>query len=220
MGRPFALLDGELLTLGAPTTGLRSYVAVRGGFDVGPVLGSRSTDTLSGLGPAPLAQGALLPVGAVQGLPPVGSPEETMLRLGAGTTKLRITLGPRDDWFTASAINAFLSREWRVTNQSDRVGVRLASGIGSTLTENAGVVERSRSGELPSEGTVAGALQIPPSGQPVLFLADHPVTGGYPVIAVVVAEDVSLAAQLPPGHLVRFLLVDPATLAPSAPMPD
>ncbi|MBG6184049.1 KipI family sensor histidine kinase inhibitor [Arthrobacter sp. CAN_A214] len=217
MGHPFALLDGDLLALGTPTAGLRSYVAVRGGFDVLPVLGSRSSDTLSGIGPAPLAPGAVLPVGAVRGLPPVGSPEETMLRLGAGTMELRITLGPRNDWFTDQAIKALLTREWRVTNQSNRVGVRLAvSSTDPARTEEAGVLERARSGELPSEGTVVGALQVPPSGQPVLFLADQPVTGGYPVIGVVAAEDVSLAAQLPPGQLVRFLLVDPATLAPSA----
>lgn len=140
----------------------------------------------------------------------MGHPEEATLLPAAGIARLRITLGPREDWFTGGAVDALLTQRWTVTEQSNRVGVRLASA-------DAGVLERARSGELASEGTGAGALQIPPSGQPVLFLADQPVTGGYPVIAVVVPEDLSTAAQLPPGQLIRFLLVDPATLLPVDP---
>ncbi|WP_458112615.1 urea amidolyase family protein [Arthrobacter sp. R1-13] len=206
---PFALLDGESLTLGAPSSGLRCYLAARGGFAVPPVLGSRSTDSMSGVGPPPLVSGIELPVAQVEGVRPVGHPEASTLRAGSVTAELRITFGPRDDWFTEQALGSLSGQEWHVTEQSNRIGVRLVpdGDTGESLVRN-------REGELASEGAVAGALQVPPSGNPVLFLADHPVTGGYPVIAVVVPEDLPTAAQLPPGHRVRFTVVDPSTLEP------
>lgn len=207
MHAPFALLDGETLTIGAPTVGVRSYLAARGGLNVVPVLGSRSSDSMSGIGPSPLAAGTFLPVAGVTSVHPVGIREDGTLDKGA-TTTLRVTLGPRDDWFDAEGITILAGQQWRVTEQSNRIGVRLAPPAeGSAL-------QRTREGELPSEGTVAGALQVPPNGHPVLFLADHPVTGGYPVIAVVVTEDLPAAAQLPPGQQVAFTIVDPRTLAP------
>ncbi|TLM83007.1 5-oxoprolinase/urea amidolyase family protein [Pseudarthrobacter sp. NamE2] len=206
MFAPFALLDGETLTIGAPDTGVRSYLAVRGGVDVAPVLGSRSSDSMSGIGPAPLSAGMFLPVAPVSGVHPVGIPEDGIA--GAGTTTiLRVTLGPRDDWFDAEGIRLLSGQQWRVTEQSNRIGVRLAPPAEGTA------LHRTREGELPSEGAVAGALQVPPNGHPVLFLADHPVTGGYPVIAVVVPEDLPAAAQLPPGQQVAFTVVNPRTLA-------
>lgn len=207
LNTPFALLDGETLTLGAPGAGVRSYLAVRGGLDVAPVLGSRSSDSMSGIGPKPLAPGAFLPVAATVGAHPVGAAEPgSPAEDGKKPVLLRVTLGPRDDWFGPAALSALTGQDWLVTPQSNRIGVRLQPAETALV--------RSREGELPSEGTVAGALQVPPNGQPVLFLADHPVTGGYPVIAVVVPEDLSLAAQLPPGATARFAVVDPTTLAP------
>lgn len=219
MCAPFALLDGESLTLGAPSAGLRTYVAVRGGLDVPAVLGSRSADSMSGIGPALLSAGTRLPVGRAPLFQIVGGPEPSTLRLGGNAATLRATLGPRDDWFDADAVSVLTGQEWLVTGQSNRIGVRLAPGKAADSAAGAAVrvgesLRRRRDGELPSEGAVAGALQIPPSGHPVLFLADHPVTGGYPVIAVVVPEDLPTAAQLPPGHHVRFTLVDPETLEP------
>jgi KipI family sensor histidine kinase inhibitor len=208
---PFALLDGETLTLGAPKTGLRSYIAVRGGVDVPPVLGSRSTDSMSGVGPAPLNVGTRLPVGTVPPFQLVGSPESSTLRPDETAARLRITLGPRDDWFDNSALRTLSGQDWLVTDQSNRIGLRLKPGNG-----NGSVLERRRDDELPSEGAVAGSLQVPPNGEPVLFLADHPVTGGYPVVAVVIPEDLHAAAQLPPGQRVRFTVVDPQTLEPPA----
>ncbi|GAA3320180.1 5-oxoprolinase/urea amidolyase family protein [Arthrobacter ramosus] len=213
MCAPFALLDGETLSLREPTLGARSYLAVRGGIDVHPVLGSRSSDSMSGIGPAPLSAGTRLPVGKAPLFQMVGAPEESTLRLGVASAELRITLGPRDDWFVAGALDALTGEEWVTTEQSNRIGVRLRPGSDRALERNP---DRG-AGELPSEGAVAGALQVPPSGHPVLFLADHPVTGGYPVIAVVVPEDLPTAAQLPPGHRVRFTIVDPATLEPLEP---
>lgn len=208
MCAPFALLDGETLALGAPVSGLRSYLGVRGGFDVPKVLGSRSSDSMSGIGPAPLEAGRILPVGAAAAHRSVGMPEASTLRLDEAPATLRVTLGPRDDWFSADALRSLSSQDWLVTPQSNRIGVRLVPAGTDAVPAEGAALGRRRTGELPSEGAVAGSLQVPPSGHPVLFLADHPVTGGYPVIAVVVPEDLPLAAQLPPGHSVRFHIVD------------
>lgn len=197
MAAPFALLDGEVLTVGAPESGFRNYVAIRGGVDVPEVLGSRSTDTMSGIGPAPLAIGQELPAGNATASTAVGSPELQPEFPGAGVTELDVVPGPRADWFDSEALDSLCSQEWLVTPQSNRIGMRLG---GTPL-------QRTREGELPSEGTMAGALQIPPAGLPVLFLADHPTTGGYPVIGVVRHEHLDRAAQVPIGGRIRFRLV-------------
>ncbi|MCW2131196.1 carboxyltransferase domain-containing protein [Arthrobacter sp. VKM Ac-2550] len=230
---PFALLDGETLALGPASTGLQAYVAVRGGIEVEPVLGSRSTDTMSGLGPAPLAAGSVLPVGITTNRHVVGTPEPSALRVAAGeAATLRITAGPRDDWFGPAGLERLTGQQWMASSASDRIGLRLDLSGGENDSEGDGdrggansatgpdgsaapaPLARIRDGELKSEGVVAGSLQVPPSGMPVLFLADHPVTGGYPVIAAVVPEDLPVAAQLPPGTTIRFVLVDPDTLQP------
>ena len=194
MATPFALLDGETLTIGAPESGFRSYLAVRGGVDTAPVLGSRSTDTMSGIGPAPLAAGQLLAAGGEAESGVVGHPELQPEYPGTGVTVLDVVPGPRADWFDAAALDSFSAQDWEVKPQSNRVGMRLQ---GTPL-------QRTRQGELASEGTVAGALQVPPEGLPVLFLADHPITGGYPVIAVVVDSQLDRAAQVPIGGKIRF----------------
>jgi len=174
---------------------VRGYVAVRGGIAVEPVLGSRATDLLSGLGPAPLAEGTVLPLGRpagpparVDGAPQPGPPAELVLR---------VTPGPRVDWFTARAVRDLTTRAYRVSPASNRIGLR---------TEGP-ALERAQDAELPSEGMVLGAVQVPPDGRPVVFLADHPTTGGYPVIAVVRPLDLAAAAQAVPGTPVRFVPV-------------
>ncbi len=207
MATPFALLDGETLRIGAPASGFRSYLAVRGGVDAAPVLGSRSTDTMSGIGPAPLAAGQILPSGGDAESGVVGHPELQPDFPGNGVTVLDVVPGPRADWFDQAALDSLAGQEWHVKPQSNRVGMRLD---GTPL-------QRTRAGELASEGTVAGALQVPPEGLPVLFLADHPITGGYPVIAVVVDSQLDLAAQVPIGGTIRFRWADPGT---SQPAPD
>jgi biotin-dependent carboxylase-like uncharacterized protein len=190
---PAMLHAGSELRLTAPSTGLRTYVAVRGGFDVPAVLGSRSTDILSGLGPPVVQPGDRIAVGGAPGdtlhvdVAPVAEPE-------GGQVTVRVGPGPRQDWFSEDAWNSFVSQTYAVSSDSNRVGLRLE---GEPLT-------RRVDGELPSEGMVRGAVQIPASGTPVLFLADHPVTGGYPVIAYVVDADVDRCAQLRPGQTVRF----------------
>ncbi|WP_406128191.1 biotin-dependent carboxyltransferase family protein [Streptomyces canus] len=192
-GAPVRVPAGALLTVGTAVSGLRSYVAVSGGITVEPVLGSRSTDLLSGLGPAPLTDGAVLPLGAPNSLhtrvdtaPQPAPPAELVLR---------VTLGPRDDWFTPEAVRAFTSRTFQVSSASNRIGLR---------TEGP-ALERRLKGELPSEGMALGAVQVPPDGRPVVFLADHPTTGGYPVIGVVRETDLPAAAQAVPGTPVRFI---------------
>lgn len=194
------LPDGATLRLGPPRTGLRSYLAVRGGIDVPARLGSRSSDTLADLGPRPLAAGDRLPVGVPTGpqpgvdVVPVPLPPE-------GDVALRVVDGPRADWFTREAHRALVSEPYAVTADSNRVGMRLA---GPPL-------ERVGDRELSSEGMVCGALQVPPSGQPTLFLADHPVTGGYPVIAVVLHADLPRAAQVRPGQRITFTRLTTST---------
>jgi biotin-dependent carboxylase-like uncharacterized protein len=191
---PLRLRVGQTLALGIPAEGLRSYVAVRGGINARELLGSRSRDTLAGVGPQPLREGDELQVGAVpQDLPTVDHAAVPPL----GPAVLQILFGPRDDWFTDA--HAIAEGEWEVSSDSDRVGLRLVrpKDGGPPLT-------RIDDAELASEGVVRGALQVPSGGAPVLFLADHPVTGGYPVIAVVVDADTDRAAQLRPGERLRF----------------
>ena len=193
---PFAVRDGAVLDLGRPTSGLRTYVSVRGGIAVEAVLGSRSYDTLSAIGPAPLSQGELLPVGRPAGQPTVDvAPVPTP---SAGTVVLDLLPGPRRDWLRDLA--ELTSSPWSVDPASDRVGLRLD---GTALTR----APRFEDRELPSEGVVRGAVQVPADGRPVLFLADHPVTGGYPVVAVLTERAADLAAQLVPGQQVRLRMV-------------
>lgn len=192
-----ALSDGDSLALGEPRAGIRSYLAVRGGFAIAPVLGSRSTDTLAHVGPPQLQAGDVLPVHAVTCGAIVGAPEAPRddLPTAQEVVVLDVVMGPRTDWFTPEAIALLASQRWTVTPQSNRVGLRLA---GETP------LSRENTAELPSEGTALGAIQVPPSGQPVLFLADHPLTGGYPVIGAVATHHLDRAGQIPIGAQVRF----------------
>jgi biotin-dependent carboxylase-like uncharacterized protein len=192
MNAPCHVRAGTVVEFGAPPAGVRTYVAVRGGVDVPSVLGSRSTDVLSGLGPAPLSAGDRLAVGRATGtitvdVAPGLEPEREPV--------LRVAAGPRDDWFETLA--PLVEVAYEVTTQSNRVGVRL----------DGPALRRRRRGELPSEGMVTGSLQVPPNGLPIIFLADHPTTGGYPVAAVLATGDIPRAAQLRPGQRVRFRLV-------------
>ena len=190
-GTPVTLAAGSTLALGVPALGLRSYLAVRGGVNSDPVLSSRSTDTLSGLGPAPLAAGDVLAIGPQPAAPPSGTPAVPAAPFRG---PLRILPGPREDWFTAGARALLVESIWTVRPDSNRLGLRL----------DGPALARAISRELPSEPTVPGALQVPPDGRPILFGPDAPVTGGYPVIAVIRDADLNRAAQLRPGEVVRF----------------
>ncbi|MCF0096459.1 biotin-dependent carboxyltransferase family protein [Micromonospora sp. MH99] len=189
-GRPLTVPAGTVLRVGPARRGVRSWLAVAGGIDVPQVLGSRATDTLAGLGPPVLRDGDRLPLGV-----PLAEPAPVDVTVGpAPATELRLSvrLGPRDDWFTSSALDLLFGTAYTVSPVSNRVGARLAGAA----------LPRAVAGELPSEGIVLGAVQVPADGQPLIFLADHPTTGGYPVIGVV--TDVTQLAQARPGTTVRF----------------
>ncbi|WP_320775385.1 biotin-dependent carboxyltransferase family protein [Streptomyces sp. CRN 30] len=192
-GAPVRVPAGAVLDVGTVTSGVRSYVAVAGGVAVEPVLGSRSTDLLSGLGPAPLRDGDVLPVGPPgrRPAPPAAAPWPAP----PAELILPVRLGPRADWFAPSALTALTSVTYRVSPHSNRIGLR---------TEGP-ALERASTEELPSEGMVLGAVQVPPDGRPVVFLHDHPTTGGYPVIAVVAEPALAAAAQAAVGTPLRFV---------------
>jgi biotin-dependent carboxylase-like uncharacterized protein len=190
---PVRLRAGEELRLGPPDSGLRTYLGVRGGLDVDPVLGSRATDVLSGLGPAVVAAGDVLPVGTSP-RPLPGVDLAAVADPPGGELTVPVLPGPRADWFGPEAWTTLTGTAYTVTSDSNRVGLRL----------DGPALARTVDGELPSEGMLRGALQVPPAGTPVLFLADHPVTGGYPVVGYVVDEHVDRCAQLRPGQAVRF----------------
>ncbi|MGW0828553.1 5-oxoprolinase subunit C family protein [Streptomyces sp. NPDC002845] len=190
---PVHLPAGAVLEVGAATSGLRSYVALSGGIAVPPVLGSRSTDLLSGLGPAPLRDGDTLPLGEV-----TGSPLHTDTVVWQGPPQelvLPVLLGPRDDWFADSSVSTLATARFRVSSHSNRIALRM----------DGPALDRTVQGEMPSEGMVVGAIQVPPDGKPVVFLADCPTTGGYPVIGVVPENRLPAAAQAVPGLTVRFM---------------
>ncbi|WNW13038.1 5-oxoprolinase/urea amidolyase family protein [Pseudomonas sp. DTU_2021_1001937_2_SI_NGA_ILE_001] len=195
--QPFALHDGDRVSIGSPSAGLRNYLAVRGGFSVAPILGSLSTDTLAQVGPAPLASGDRLGFERQPGGRAVSLSEQPAFAMPRRDQliTLDVVMGPRSDWFTPAALALLAEQTWQVTPQSNRIGIRLAGEQS---------LERAVGGELPSEGTVVGAIQVPPSGQPVLFLADHPLTGGYPVIGAVASHHLDLAGQIPVNARIRF----------------
>ncbi|MFF8259804.1 biotin-dependent carboxyltransferase family protein [Streptomyces virginiae] len=195
-GAPVGLPAGAELEVGGAESGLRSYVAVRGGLAVPPVLGSRSTDLLSGLGPPVLSAGMILPVGR-PGPDPVAGADAYGLPAAPSELLLPLRPGPRADWFTGASLAGLWRSALRVSPSSNRIGLR---------TEGGPALVRARAGELPSEGMVLGAVQVPPDGLPVVFLADHPVTGGYPVVGVVPpGPALDAAAQARPGTPVRFV---------------
>lgn len=186
------LHEGQVISFGTPACGLRSYLALRGGIDVAPVLGSRSYDTMSRIGPEPLRAGDVVSIGR----PAAAFPAVEQAPVGAvtgGPLDLRVMRGPRDDWLVDP--EELTRNEWVCSERSDRVGVRLTGPL---------LHHRWPERQLPSEGAIRGAVQVPPNGQPVILGPDHPVTGGYPVIAVVIDADTDKLAQLRPGQSVRL----------------
>jgi len=190
---------GQEVSIGATFDDLRCYVAVAGGIEVDPVLGSRSSDVLSGLGPGALR------VGDVLGIGPPTRPRGRMVRGGArshpdgahrGAPVLRVIPGP--DGLETDAVHRLIARTWEVSGASDRMGVRLF-GDEPLDTAAPGIASR---------GMVTGAVQVPPDGRPVVLLCDHATVGGYPVAATVVHADLGVLGQLRPGDALRFEAVD------------
>lgn len=201
---PVALLTGQTLRVGVAEEGLRVYVGIRGGFVTQLAAKSHSTDTMSAIGPASLKAGDCLFVGEASEAAvahPIVAPQLPDNQDGA---LIRVILGPREDWFTKDSVERFFATEWSVTSESNRIGVRLAPSQPAEQPAHTKILERSHTEELPSEGMISGAIQVPPNGEPVVFLADHPVTGGYPVIASVHPDDLRLLAQSQPGTTIRF----------------
>lgn len=215
-GRPCAVDPGDLVEIGPVTSGLRVVLAVRGGVVVPRELGSASRDTLSSLGPAPLAAGAVVLVGPEHGLdavpwygaPLADAPDRACPDAHGGyadgtgpaepqrfPTEVPIVLGPRHTELGEAAVAALLGQNWTVRADSDRIGVRL---------EGAPLPVPDGAGSQPSEPMVPGAIQVPPSGLPVVFGPDGPATGGYPVIGVLTPEGLDLLAQAAPRSALRF----------------
>jgi biotin-dependent carboxylase-like uncharacterized protein len=188
-GKPHTAAAGTTLRIGSATTGVRTYLALEGGIAVDPVLGSMSADTLSGIGPAPLSVGDVLPLGNSRG-------EECRTVAGIAPGPLRLGLGPRHDRFEPAALDAILNEPFTVSPTSNRIGLRLTGPLLGWATHT----------ELRSEGIATGSVQVPPNGQPIVMLADHPTTGGYPVIGVIDSGSLALAAQLRPGTEISFVL--------------
>lgn len=201
--QPIAFQKDDVVTIGYAKTGARSYLAIRGGFDVEPVLGSTATDTLAVVGPVPVKAGTRIVLKGSSHLHTAVLLDEQPAFCHPAVGEeiiLDVIMGPRTDWFTENGLDTFLNQSWTVTPQSNRVGVRLSGNV---------ALERKDNRELPSEGTATGAIQVPHSGQPVLFLADHPLTGGYPVIATVAEYHLDLAGQLPVNARIRFRPIQP-----------
>lgn len=196
--------DGEVITLGVPCAGLRSYLAVRGGIDVTPVLGSRSYDVMSAIGPLPLQPGDVLPVGERTADYPELD-QAPVAAINDRLVQLRVVPGPRDDWLDDP--DALVHTIWMVSDRSDRVGMRL---------QGRPLQHRWPDRQLPSEGTTRGAIQVPSNGLPVILGPDHPVTGGYPVAGVVADDDIDKVAQLRPGQHVRLRWSRPRSALVSA----
>lgn len=197
---PLILARGDVLEIGSPTVGLRSYLGVRGGVAVPVVLGSRSWDTLGRVGPPPLAPGYRLALGAPSGVGPL---VEIAPIAALGAAVLDVVAAPRVDWFTPAAWQLLTETSWEVLPASDRVGIRLSGPVLERRIERVGA-------ELPPEPMVRGAIQVPPDGRPIILGPDHPTTGGYPVIGVVSTAGVARCAHLVPGERVRLrAILDP-----------
>lgn len=197
-GEPVSVRAGSLVELRSASGALRSWLAISGGLQLPFTMGSASTDTFTGLGPAPLTANDVLGVGTSTGLSTCAAGEAVPRSAGPGPQVLHVHVGPRADWFSDESVAGMLHAEHVVSADCDRVGVQLQTVGGPAL-------HRSVAGELPSEGVVTGAVQVPTRGHPLIFLADHPVTGGYPVVAVVDPSDLPRCAQLGPGQRVRFV---------------
>jgi biotin-dependent carboxylase-like uncharacterized protein len=185
-----------VLRVGRPETRLRTYLAVRGGIAVDRVLGSRSYDGLARIGPPPLRAGDILPIGPEPKAMPVVDIVVARQPVAAGPPVLTGWLGPHPDALVPAAVGVLAAQEWTVSWDSDRTALRL----------DGPALELASDRQWPPEGLVRGAVQVPPSGRPVLMLADHPVTGGYPAVAALDDRSCDRAAQLRPGDRLRLRL--------------
>ena len=205
---------GSTLRFGERRSGARVCIAFDGGIDVPPVLGSRATHVVSGLGGLEgraLKAGDCLRLGRFQGRASPARREVNYMRRGSfgsasGGARLRIMRGPQDDDFDDSAFDILQRTRFVISSQSDRMGYRLVGGSERTRPTVAVRPGRLGPGTMISDATFAGGLQVPPSGDPILLMADRQTTGGYPQIATVITADLPLAGQLAPGDGIEFTL--------------
>ncbi|MFW1951973.1 5-oxoprolinase/urea amidolyase family protein [Acinetobacter beijerinckii] len=195
MYQPIALDSDDEIYIAAPTAGIRNYVAVRGGIAVEQVLNSASYDSLAGLGPCPLQVEDKIYSAELKTQPVSLNAIPIKLPKQGEMINVDLVLGPRTDWFVEESLDLLFKQSWLVSTESNRIGLKLVGDM---------PLERQFNQELASEGCCTGALQIPPNGQPVLFMNDHPITGGYPVIAAVASYHLDLIAQIPVGCSIQF----------------
>ena len=196
LGASFAVTRGQRLKFGRIMQGARAYLAVAGGIETPPVLGSRATHLVSHMGGfdgRALQSGDRVPIGnSPQPRPPRKSVGLTLP--SKGRALLRVMPGPQADWFQDDALKAIASVSFRISPQSNRMGYRLQ---GPPLV-------RAREGELISEPLGIGAIQVPAAGEPILLMADRQTAGGYPKIGYVISADLPIAGQLAPGDFIEF----------------
>ena len=191
---------GDILKMGICRSGLRNYLAFAGGIDVPIIMNSKSTNLkakVGGFNGRKLMTGDVLSVG-------VGS-LETPLTLNkyyiptySKDIKVGVILGQQDDYFTEAGIKTFLNETYTVTQESDRMGIRLSSVSGATI-------EHKNGADIISDGITFGAIQVPGSGQPIVMMADRQTTGGYTKIGNVISSDLAKLAQATPGTKVKFV---------------
>ena len=192
----FLVKSGDVLRLGPARSGVRAYVAVSGGVDTPPALGSRSTyvrGALGGLGGRALRKGDQLPLGAVRGarggrMRAGGVPDYSI------EPEIRVVLGPQEDRFTRQGIAAFLEGPYEMLPQSDRMGARLKGPF----------IEHTGGHDIISDGVALGGIQVIGDGQPIVLLVDRQSTGGYTKIATVCSFDIGRIGQVKPGRRLRF----------------
>ena len=199
-GRPVSgqssvlLADGDTVTIGPPREGVYSYVAVAGGIQTTPVLGSRSCHRRSGIGGEVLSPGDRLPCIGGSGNAPLSFPE--VMRHDSGDA-IRIVPGPQAGLFEEATWSRLLSSRYRISPRSDRMGLRLEGPV----------LQSSHGHDIVSEGVVPGSVQVPGDGNPIVLGRDCQTTGGYPKIATVISADLDRLAQVPMGRDVRFRMV-------------
>jgi len=205
LGTSVEVRPSQTIRLGPTNSGARCYLCVQGGISVKPFLGSASTHILSGLGGfegRPLRKGDVVRIGSStdpfrrRTIAPAVSEHLSRRKV------LRVTAGPQGDWFSESSLRSFYASTYRVGEQSNRMGLRLESGLEQGL-ERASVLRRTAS-EMITEGVSLGAIQVPTGGSPIILFVEQQTTGGYPKIANVISADLHRVGQLRPRDEIRF----------------
>ena len=191
---------GQVLCIGPVRNGHWGYLAVAGGINTEPVLGSRATHLrfgLGGLAGRSLVGGDRVPVASTDGPPLIRIAERDLPE--TDETPIRVILGPQDDYFDPDIIAQFLSTKFRVSTRVDRM---------ASVLDGVPLIAK-RGHDIISDGTIPGVIQVPGSGQPLILMADGQTTGGYPKIATIIGADLRRVAQTPPGKNLSFTAVTP-----------